>query len=69
MGGLMGGPMGVMAGVGSAAGSYAGGMPIDKSGADGLFQILSHCYERVATLVTTNRVTAHGPASSTMTAC
>ena len=33
-----------------------GYLPIDKSGADGLFQILSHRYERGATLITTNRV-------------
>lgn len=33
-----------------------GYLPIDKFGADGLFQILSHRYERGATLITTNRV-------------
>ncbi len=33
-----------------------GYLPIDKTGADGLFQILSHRYERGATLITTNRV-------------
>ena len=32
-----------------------GYLPIDKFGADGLFQILSHRYERGATLITTNR--------------
>ena len=33
-----------------------GYLPIDKFGADCLFQIISHRYERGATLVTTNRV-------------
>ena len=33
-----------------------GYLPIDKFGADGLFQILSHRYERGATLITSNRV-------------
>ena len=33
-----------------------GYLPIDKFGADCLFQILSHRYERGATLITTNRV-------------
>ena len=33
-----------------------GYLPMDKFGADGLFQILSHCGERGATLITTNRV-------------
>jgi DNA replication protein DnaC len=33
-----------------------GYLPIDKFGADGLFQILSHRYESGATLITTNRV-------------
>ena len=33
-----------------------GYLPIDKFGADGLFQILSHRYERGSTLLTTNRV-------------
>ena len=33
-----------------------GYLPIDKFGADGLFQILSHRYERGSTLMTTNRV-------------
>jgi DNA replication protein DnaC len=33
-----------------------GYLPIDKDGADGLFQILSRRYERSATLITTNRV-------------
>ena len=33
-----------------------GYLPIDKSGADGLFQILSHRYERDTTLITTNPV-------------
>jgi DNA replication protein DnaC len=33
-----------------------GYLPIDKFGADGLFQIISHRYERGATLLTTNRI-------------
>lgn len=33
-----------------------GYLPIDKFGADCLFQIISHRYERSATLITTNRV-------------
>ncbi len=33
-----------------------GYLPIDKSGADGLFQIISHRYEHGSTLITTNRV-------------
>lgn len=33
-----------------------GYLPIDKCGADCLFQIISHRYERGATLITTNRV-------------
>jgi len=33
-----------------------GYLPIDKFGADCLFQILSHRYERAATAITTNRV-------------
>lgn len=33
-----------------------GYLPIDKFGADSLFQIISHRYERGATLITTNRV-------------
>ena len=33
-----------------------GCLPIDKFGADCLFQIISHRYERGATLITTNRV-------------
>ena len=33
-----------------------GYLPIDKFGADCLFQIISHRYERGATLITTNRV-------------
>jgi len=36
-----------------------GYLPIDKFGADCLFQILSHRYERGATLITTNRVYKH----------
>ena len=32
-----------------------GCLPIDKLGADCLFQIISHRYERGATLLTTNR--------------
>ena len=34
-------------------------LPIDKFGADCLFQIISHRYERGATLITTNRVYKH----------
>jgi DNA replication protein DnaC len=33
-----------------------GYLPIDKSGADLLFQIISQRYERGSTLITTNRV-------------
>jgi DNA replication protein DnaC len=33
-----------------------GYLPIDKFGADCLFQIISHRYERGATLLTTNRI-------------
>ena len=33
-----------------------GYLPIDKFGADCLFHIISHRYERGATLITTNRV-------------
>ena len=33
-----------------------GYLPIDKFGADCLFQIISHRYERGSTLITTNRV-------------
>ena len=33
-----------------------GYLPIDKFGAECLFQIISHRYERGATLITTNRV-------------
>ncbi len=36
-----------------------GYLPIDKFGADCLFQIISHRYERGATLVTTNRICKH----------
>lgn len=36
-----------------------GYLPIDKFGADCLFQIVSHRYERGATLVTTNRIYKH----------
>lgn len=36
-----------------------GYLPIDKFGADGLFQIISQRYERGATLVTTNRIYKH----------
>jgi len=36
-----------------------GYLPIDKFGADCLFQILSHRYERGATLITTNRIYKH----------
>jgi DNA replication protein DnaC len=38
-----------------------GYLPIDKFGADCLFQIISHRYERGATLFTTNRVYKHWP--------
>lgn len=38
-----------------------GYLPIDKFGADCLFQIISHRYERGATLVTTNRVYKQWP--------
>jgi DNA replication protein DnaC len=33
-----------------------GYLPIDKTGADLLFQIISHRYERAATSITSNRV-------------
>jgi DNA replication protein DnaC len=36
-----------------------GYLPIDKFGADCLFQIISHRYERGATLITTNRIYKH----------
>jgi len=39
-----------------------GYLPIDKFGADCLFQIISHRYERSATLITTNRVYNQWPA-------
>jgi DNA replication protein DnaC len=39
-----------------------GYLPIDKFGADCLFQILSHRYERGVTLITTNRVYKQWPA-------
>jgi len=39
-----------------------GYLPIDKFGADCLFQIISHRYERGATLITTNRVYKQWPA-------
>jgi DNA replication protein DnaC len=38
-----------------------GYLPIDKFGADCLFQIISHRYERGATLITTNRVFKQWP--------
>jgi DNA replication protein DnaC len=38
-----------------------GYLPIDKFGADCLFQIISHRYERGATAITTNRVYKHWP--------
>ncbi|MBI2318341.1 MAG: ATP-binding protein [Betaproteobacteria bacterium] len=38
-----------------------GYLPIDKFGADCLFQIISHRYERGATLITTNRVYKQWP--------
>lgn len=39
-----------------------GYLPIDKFGADCLFQIISHRYERGATLITTNQVYKQWPA-------
>ena len=39
-----------------------GYLPIDKFGADCLFQIISHRYERGATVITTNRVYKQWPA-------
>jgi DNA replication protein DnaC len=39
----------------SCASTSLGYLPIDKFGADCLFQIISHRYERGATLITTNR--------------
>jgi DNA replication protein DnaC len=39
-----------------------GYLPIDKFGADCLFQIISHRYERGTTLITTNRVFKQWPA-------
>jgi DNA replication protein DnaC len=39
-----------------------GYLPIDKFGADCLFQIISHRYERGATLITSNRVYKQWPA-------
>ena len=39
-----------------------GYLPIDKFGADCLFQIISHRYERGATALTTNRVYKNWPA-------
>ena len=38
-----------------------GYLPIDKFGADSLFQIFSHRYERGSTVVTTNRAYKHWP--------
>ena len=38
-----------------------GYLPIDKFGADCLFQIISHRYERGSTLITTNRVYKQWP--------
>jgi len=38
-----------------------GYLPIDKTGADLLFQILSHRYEHGATVITSNRVYKHWP--------
>jgi len=38
-----------------------GYLPIDKFGADCLFQIISHRYERAATIVTSNRVYKQWP--------
>ena len=38
-----------------------GYLPIDKFGADSLFQIISHRYERGSTVVTTNRAYKHWP--------
>jgi DNA replication protein DnaC len=38
-----------------------GYLPIDKTGADLLFQIISHRYERSATIITSNRVYKNWP--------
>jgi DNA replication protein DnaC len=38
-----------------------GYLPLDKTGADLLFQIISHRYERGAILLTTNRIFKHWP--------
>ena len=38
-----------------------GYLPIDKFGADCLFQIISHRYERGSTLITSNRIYKHWP--------
>ena len=54
---------------GSRASTNLATSAIDKFGADCLFQIISHRYERGATLVPTNRITSTGPASSTTTPC
>ena len=44
-----------------------GYLPIDKTGADLLFQIVSQRYERGSTVITTNRVYRKWPKSSTTT--
>ena len=36
-------------------------MPIDKFGADGLFQVISQRYERGSTVITTNRAFKQWP--------
>jgi DNA replication protein DnaC len=36
-------------------------LPIDKHGADLLFQVISHRYERGAMLISTNRAYKHWP--------
>ena len=38
-----------------------GYLPIDKFGADGLFQVISQRYERGSTVITTNRAFKHWP--------
>ena len=38
-----------------------GYLPLDKTGADLLFQIISHRYERASILLTTNRAFKHWP--------
>ncbi|HEY9143910.1 MAG TPA: ATP-binding protein [Arenimonas sp.] len=38
-----------------------GYLPIDKFGADGLFQVISQRYERGSTVITSNRAFKHWP--------